>query len=121
MDNETRRIQEGVCARYGASRVACSNAKKVGIARNVLEDILPINGVRVTPKGDSSGWFIWAGEWSDESDFFVPLHVHHLREWCPSAIPFLLLPPGWRFQVSPSHEDAWFDSDVQTDDAGPSE
>jgi hypothetical protein len=36
-----------------------------------------------------------------------------LKDWCPTAIPFLLLPPGWRFQVAPKYEDVWFDADVR--------
>ena len=42
-------------------------------------------------------------------DFFVPLHVEHLAEWCPGVTKFLALPPGWRFLTAPDHEDVWFD------------
>ena len=118
MNNETRQRQEGMCVKYGAAMVPCPNGAKVGISRSVRDGTLPINGVRVTPEGDSSGWFVWAGDWSDSPDFFVPLHVDHLKEWCPSAIPFLLLPPGWRFQVAPNHEDVWLDPDVQAESGG---
>jgi len=120
MNDELHQRQTRICAKYGADTVAYLNGAKIGVARNVRDGVLPINGVRVTPLGDSSGWFVWAGEWSDAPDFFVPLHVDHLKEWCPSAVPFLLLPPGWRFQVAPNHEDVWFDSDVQTDATVPS-
>jgi hypothetical protein len=50
---------------------------------------------------DTSGWYIWAGEGgpSDDPDFFVPLHVEHLAEWCPHITKYLGLPPGWRFLV----------------------
>jgi hypothetical protein len=115
MNSVIRQQQESICSRFGAEIVACPNGLKVGVSRNVREGILPINGVRVQPERDTTGWYIWAGEWSDDPAFFVPLHVDHLAEWCPSAIPYLLLPPGWRFQVAPNHEDVWFDSEVQTD------
>ena len=121
MNKEIHQRQEGICTKYGAEVVACPNELTIGISRNVRNGVLPVNGVRVTPSGNSSGWFIWAGDWSNAPDFFVPLHVHHLRDWCPSTIPFLLLPPGWRFQVAPNHEDVWFDSDVQTKVAVPSQ
>src|SRR5262249_4805049 len=32
-------------------------------------------------------------------NFFVPLHVSHLAEWCPAALKFLGLAPGWRFLI----------------------
>lgn len=70
----------------------------------------PLNGLRHPQEGDTSGWYLWAGtDLSDEPDFFVPLHVEHLEEWCPEAIPFLALPPGWRFLVAPGIEDVWED------------
>ena len=70
----------------------------------------PINGLRHPPEGDTTGWYIWAGEnLSADADFFVPLCVVHLDEWCPEAIPYLGLPPGWRFLIADGHEDVWFD------------
>ena len=105
-------MQVGICRRFGAEVVDCPNELKVGISRNIRQGVLPINGVRIQPDGDTAGWYIWAGEWSDDPEFFVPLHVGHLPDWCPTSIPYLLLPPGWRFQVAPNHEDVWFDSEV---------
>ena len=46
---------------------------------------------------------------SAESDFFEPLHVEHLGDWCEAALPYLQLPPGYRFLLAPGHEDVWFD------------
>jgi hypothetical protein len=46
---------------------------------------------------------------SEDDDFFVPLHVTHLEEWCPGAVRFLGLPPGWRFLSAPGQEEVWFD------------
>lgn len=103
-------LQRNVCARFGCAPFEATERHKVGIARNVRESILPINGMRVPPEGDSTGWYIWAGdEPSTDPDFFLPLHVEHLGEWCPDALPYLKLPPGWRFQIAPGHEDVWFD------------
>jgi hypothetical protein len=83
---------------------------KVGIAKNVREGILPINGLRHRPVGDTTGWYIWAGEEPGEDpDYFVPLHVDHLEQWCPSAMRFLGLPPEWRFLVADTYEDVWED------------
>jgi hypothetical protein len=56
---------------------------------------------------------VWAGEELSQSpDFFLPLHVEHLGEWCPEIEPYLALPPGWRFLIAPGYEDVWFDPDI---------
>jgi hypothetical protein len=109
----TMRLQTEKCAAYGASPLACGSQLKVGISENVKHGILPINALRVTPTGDTCGWYVWAGDWSDAEDFFKPLHVEHLEEWCPSIIPYLQLPPGWRVQLAPNHEDVWFDHELK--------
>jgi hypothetical protein len=107
---EMAAAQRDICARYGVQPVAAPAGLKVGIARNVREGVLPINGLRHPPEGDTTGWYVWAGgEPSEDPDFFVPLHVQHLEEWCPDVIPYLQLPPGYRFQIAPGHEDVWHD------------
>jgi hypothetical protein len=46
---------------------------------------------------------------SDADDFFKPMHVEHLPDWCPEALPYLALPPGWGFILAPGYEDVWYD------------
>lgn len=105
--------QRDTCDRYEVEFVPAPRHLKVGIARNVREGILPINGLRHLPAGDTTGWYIWAGEeLSDDPNFFVPLHVEHLVEWCPDALRFLGLPPGWRFLVAGEYEDVWEDASL---------
>ena len=102
--------QRELCERYGVQCVPSPPDLKVGIARNVRDGILPINGLRHPASGDTTGWYIWAGgEPSREPDFFAPLHVRHLGEWCPVVIRFLGLPAGYRFLVAGDYEDVWFD------------
>lgn len=103
-------MQRALCECYGVDFFAAPQYLKVGVSRNVRDRLLPINGLRHLPEGDTTGWYIWAGEeLSDDPDFFVPLHVEHLIDWCPDAIRFLGLPPGWRFLVADNHEDVWED------------
>lgn len=103
--------QHEICKKYGVLLMPAPDHLKVGIARNVLEGILPLNGLRLKPTADTTGWYIWAGEeLSEAPDFFVPLHVSHLGEWCPVVRKFLGLPPGWRFLLSGNYEDVWEDS-----------
>lgn len=108
-DKLINEMQREICGRYSAGFVAAPKNLKVGIARNVLDRILPINGLRHPPLADTTGWYIWGGQLSSDPDFFVPLHVEHLIEWCPEAIRFLGLPPGWRFLMSGNYEDVWED------------
>ena len=92
--------QAAVCTRFNVGASAVEPGQVVGIARNVLSGPVPLNGLRHEPEGGTSGWYIWAGEeLSDDPGFFAPLHVEHLAQWCPAAIPYLALPPGWRFLV----------------------
>lgn len=82
----------------------------MGVARNLRDYTWPINGLRHRPQGDSNGWYLWAGEHlSADPSFFVPLHVEHLEGWRAAVVPYLALPPGWRFLIAPGYEDVWED------------
>jgi hypothetical protein len=75
-------------------------------------DGVPVNGLRHAPEPGTSGWFIWAGGAIDQSDdaYFRPVHMAHLEGMHPEVMPYLALPPGWRFQIAPGHEDVWYDA-----------
>ncbi|MFS8183428.1 hypothetical protein ACMG4P_18035 [Pseudovibrio denitrificans] len=105
--------QKKLCSKHSAEFVSSSSTSKVGISRNVREGVLPINGLRLAPVGDTNGWYIYAGEeLSSNPDFFVPLHTLHLDEWCPPIRKYLGLGPGWRFLVAGDYEDVWFDESL---------
>ena len=103
--------QKALCAEYGLEYCESPAGLKVGVAQNVREGLRPFNGLRHQPEADTTGWYLWAGEeLSDDPDFFQPLHVEHLVEWCPGIIRYLGLPPGWRFLADlQGHEDVWED------------
>jgi hypothetical protein len=102
--------QPAVCERFGVEFRPGAADAKLGLALATLGQ-QPINGLRHPPKGDTSGWYVWAGNTlSSAADFFQPVHTDHLSELLPAIIPYLGLPPGWRFQVAPGHEDIWFDA-----------
>lgn len=108
---ESRQLQ--ICKKYDAFHYPAPPDSKVGISRNVKDGISPLNGLRHPPGSSMSGWYIWAGEeYSDDPDFFVPLHISHLGEWCPTVIPYLGLPPGWRFLLAEDYEDVWYDKSL---------
>lgn len=82
---------------------------KLGISREAMRGDLPVHGLRHPAERGTCGWYIWSGEYSSEPDFFVPLHVSHLGEYRTDVLPFLDLPPGWRFYISPELRDVWHD------------
>jgi hypothetical protein len=107
--NEWASVHRSVCARYGAPHVPFDFALKVGISVSVREKAVPVHGLRHRLDGDTSGWYIWSGELSEDPNFFVPLHARHLVDWQPRILQYLGLPPGWRFLWAPDHEDVWED------------
>lgn len=102
-----------LCNKNGLEWVETPDLMKVAINKNVKDGIFPINGLRHPIIGDASGWYIWAGEdISKDENFFVPLHVEHLGEWCPQVLKYLGLPPGSRFQIADNYEDVWEDKSL---------
>jgi hypothetical protein len=106
--------QKNICLKYNTEFVESPNHFKVGISLNLKGQIqFPINGLRHQPEEDTTGWYIWAGEYSSNEDFFVPLHVEHLITWCPLIIKYLGLPPGYRFLIGENnYEDIWVDKNL---------
>jgi hypothetical protein len=102
--------QLGVCKRFSAAPLVSSPDEKIGVSQSALDRVQPINGLR-HPKGDgTTGWFVWGGEELESGDgFFLPLHVLHLEFSLREVLPYLALPPGWRFLIGPDYEDVWFD------------
>lgn len=113
MTSVEEEMQRSICEKFGAEFCEARVDHKVGVSPNVQSGIMPINGLRHQPVGDTTGWYIWAGEeLSGAPDFFQPLHVEHLDEWCPQVKKYLGLPPGWRFLIADGYEDVWFDGNL---------
>jgi len=72
----------------------------------------PVHGLRHAPEGDTSGWYVWTGDLSDDPGFFAPLHAAHLIDRCPEVRDLLELPPGSRFLIAPGHRDIWTDESL---------
>lgn len=103
-------LQRRICRTYGAAYEPPVPRSKVGIALQTMGRI-PIHGVRIPVTETVCGWYIYAGdEWSDDTTFYQPLCLDHLAEYCRFALPFLGLPPGWRFLTDGrGYIDVWFD------------
>ena len=91
-----------------------ASESRVRIARQTIGS-LPTYGLRHQIEGDANGWYIWYGDWSDDSDFFQSLCVEHLSEHLPEILRYLSLPPGFRFLIdNEGYEDVWFDESLLT-------
>jgi hypothetical protein len=101
--------QRAFCRERSVPYMASAGSSKVGFALST-KGKAPINGLRHPPRGDTNGWYLWCGEeWSDEPDFFQPLHTRHIYEEFPGLIKLLGLPPGYRFLLAGDHLDVWYD------------
>lgn len=103
-------VQAQLCHEYGVKPVSPRPGSKVGIALQTLH-LVPVHGVRLPPTDSTNGWYIFAGEEpSAADDFYQPVCVEHLPEFCPTAVPFLALPPGWRFMTDGAgFVDVWYE------------
>jgi hypothetical protein len=112
-ENRYRAEQEGICEKYNQYFSCVDFNLKIGISINFNSDVMPLNGLRHYPKGDTSGWYIWSGEYSESDDFFKPMHIYHLIEIYPDILKYLGLPPGNRFLIDNlGYEDVWFDESM---------
>ncbi len=104
--------QQRVCDQHGAEFFPPVAGSRVGIAIQTL-GLQPLNGMRIDPHGGACGWYLWAGgEPSNADDFYQPMCIEHLTDYCPAAIPFLALPPGWRFLTDGKYDDVWYDASL---------
>lgn len=115
MDKELFELQETICKKYNAAFRDAEAGKVIGVADNIKDGLLPINGLRHPTTETTTGWFIWGGgEPSSNPRFFKPMHVEHFIKYYPHIVPYLGLAPGWRFMIDPNsnYEDVWRDESL---------
>jgi len=108
-EQELESQQVALCRKYGRPCMVPAAGTKLGFAFGT-RGLIPVNGLRHPPEGDTNGWYIWCGEeLSSAADFFSPMHTAHVKDKCPEALQFLGLPPGYRFLLAGEHVDVWYD------------
>lgn len=104
--------QRKVCEKYGECFYSCAPEDRAGVAVETLQ-FEPIYGVRKKNPDGSSSWYVWGGPHSSAPDFYQPLCASHLLELLPLAVPYLGLPPGYKFILDRSgYEDVWKDEEA---------
>jgi len=89
----------------------------LGVALKTQLSFGPLNGLRHPPTATTCGWYLWGGlEFSEDPEFFLPIHVFHIPQRVPRAEKYLGLAPGWRFLIDANYEDVWFDANLLIDD-----
>ncbi|MGH9887462.1 MAG: immunity protein Imm33 domain-containing protein [bacterium] len=104
--------QRSMCERFGAVFSPPEPGSRLGIGLQTLGQV-PLHGVRHLPVAGTCGWYVWAGDWSDDPDFYTALCVEHLPDHLVQALDLLALPPGWRFLMdNKGYLDVWFDEEA---------
>ncbi len=112
LENQASIAQRAFCRQQGAEYVPTPASSKLGFATTTA-DRDPVNGIRHPVEGDTNGWYIWYGEeFSDDPDFFQPMHAEHIYAERPELTRLLGLPPGYRFLLSGDHLDVWYDDNL---------
>lgn len=101
--------QRLLCDRVGCVPNFVVARDKLGVAPSLFGSELPVVGVRYLPTKDTCGWYIWAGDYSEDPDFFQSQHAEHVFAVRPEVVDYLGLPPGWGFIIAPGYEDVWQD------------
>lgn len=105
-------IQKAFCLRHNAEYVPSDPESKLGFALST-KGKMPFNGLRHPMVGETCGWYLWFGEdFSNESNFFIPIHARHVYEDHPEVTKLLGLPPGYRFLMAGDHLDVWHDASL---------
>jgi hypothetical protein len=112
-ENHVQPNEKCVCGRLGITAQVPTAGSKLGLALSTLGRF-PVHGARLQPANGTNGWYIWCGDqWSEEADFYDPLHVEHIPEYLRLVQKYLSLPPGYKFIIDDQgYEDMWFDEEL---------
>jgi hypothetical protein len=111
-DAEIFRAQRALCTRVGSPLLAVGGNEKMGVSRSALDVAnWPLKGVRHRPEAGTCGWYVFAGTYSEDPNFYQPMHAQHLLDVRPEVAEYLGMSPGWAFVIAPGYEDVWQDDD----------
>jgi hypothetical protein len=104
------RKENSICERIGVKPDRPNPESNIGLAIESLGNGV-LHGLRHPAEKNTNGWYIWAGNYKENEDFFSPVCIKHLSSFIEIDLSeFLDLPEGYRFLVDGyNYEDVWFD------------
>lgn len=109
-ENELNQLQKQLCEKYNSPCFFCSESEIIGVAIESIKS-QPIYGVRQRRENNTCGWYLWGGDYSEDENFFQPVHFSHVYEIVPEYVfKYLALAPGFKFITdSVGYEDVWYE------------
>jgi hypothetical protein len=107
--------QHSICKRVGADFEPPSPAQMVSISVGVLEGQRPLEGVRYPAPPHMSGWYLTTKTYSGDIKDLRVEHLCHVTAKRPELTRYLALPPGFRFNLSKTADEVFFDRAVLKD------
>jgi len=103
--------QQQICEKYHSPFEALKANEMIAVALGSIGK-MPIYGIRnISTEHETVSWFIYCGEFSEQEDFFQPIHAEHLKDKLAIIIPYLALAQGYRFIIDDQgYEDVWFEN-----------
>jgi len=104
--------QKAICEKYESKWNPINKKLIIGCSENLDKE--PINGLRHPKEENTTGWYIWSGEYSEKDDFFKPTCAEHLLQIRPELIKYFGLDVGYRFLIDNNgYEDVWYDEKLK--------
>jgi len=104
--------QKEICEKYQSKWKPINKKLMIGIGSNLNAD--PIHGLRQPKEKETTGWYIWNGEYSESNDFFKTICAEYLLQIRPDLIKYFGLDVGYRFLIDKKeYEDVWFDEKLK--------
>lgn len=107
--------QHVICGRADTTFEPPSPAQKVSISVGVLEGQRPLEGVRYPAPPHMSGWYLTTDTYSGDIKDLRVEHLYHVTAKRPELARYLALPPGFRFNLSKTADEVFFDRAVLKD------
>ncbi|RJG26979.1 hypothetical protein [Paenibacillus thiaminolyticus] len=103
--------QVKMCNKFDVSPGFPQFSQNIVISKGVYEG-LGIDAVRYASPEHMTGWWLTTDLYDDNVDSLMNVHYFHVAFNRPDLLKYLALPNGFRFYITDSEEDIWFDEDA---------
>ena len=103
--------QTQMCNELNANPIFPQFSQNIVISKGVYEGE-GIEAVRYSSPEHMTGWWLTTDSYDDNMDSLMNVHYFHVAFSRPDLLKYLALPYGYRFYVTDSEEDIWFDENA---------